>query len=105
CHLGLLLDVPTLGCAKSRLVGRYDAPPPEAGAWTPLVDRGETIGAVVRTRTGVNPLFISVGHRISLETAVALVLQCGRGLRLPEPTRRADRLASARAGIPLTPGP
>jgi deoxyribonuclease V len=96
CHLGLLLDRPALGCAKSRLVGRYDEPPPEPGAWTPLTDHGEVIGAVVRTRAGVKPLFVSVGHRVSLETAVALVLACGRGLRLPEPTRLADQLASGR---------
>ena len=96
CHLGLLHDRPTLGCAKSRLVGEYAEPGAEAGAWSPLLDRGETIGAVVRTRTGVKPLFVSVGHRLSLETAVALVLACCRGVRLPEPTRLADQLASGR---------
>jgi deoxyribonuclease V len=96
CHLGLLLDRPALGCAKSRLIGDYDEPPPEPGAWTPLTHHGEVIGAVVRTRAGVKPLFVSVGHRVSLETAVALVLACARGLRLPEPTRLADQLASGR---------
>jgi deoxyribonuclease V len=96
CHLGLLLDRPTLGCAKSLLVGRYAEPALEAGAWTPLTDRGEVIGAVVRTRTGVKPLFVSVGHRVSLDTAVGLVLACTRGVRLPEPTRLADQLASGR---------
>jgi deoxyribonuclease V len=96
CHLGLLLDLPTLGCAKSPLVGRYEAPADTVGAWTPLVDRGEVIGAAVRTRPGVKPVFVSVGHRISLETAIQLVLACGRGVRLPEPTRLADALASGR---------
>ena len=96
CHLGLLLDRPTLGCAKSRLVGEHAEPGSEAGAWSPLLHHGETIGAVVRTRTGVKPLFVSVGHRLSLETAVSLVLACCHGLRLPEPTRLADQLASGR---------
>ncbi|HLH25685.1 MAG TPA: deoxyribonuclease V [Chloroflexota bacterium] len=96
CHLGLVLDLPTLGCAKSPLVGHYDEPADEVGAWTPLVDRGEVIGAVLRTRPGVKPVFVSVGHRVSLETAIQLVLACGRGVRLPEPTRRADALASGR---------
>jgi deoxyribonuclease V len=96
CHLGLVLDLPTLGCAKSPLVGRYDEPAQEAGAWSPLVDRGELIGAVVRTRAGVKPVFVSVGHRVSLETAIKLVLACTRGVRLPEPTRLADALASGR---------
>jgi deoxyribonuclease V len=96
CHLGLLLDRPALGCAKSVLVGRYDEPPPEAGAWTPLVHQREVVGAAVRTRAGVKPVFVSVGHRVGLETAVALVLACTRGLRLPEPTRLADQLASGR---------
>ncbi len=96
CHLGLLLDRPTIGCAKSPLVGRYAEPGAEVGDWAPVVDRGETVGAAVRTRRGVKPMFVSVGHRVSLETAVKLVLACGRGLRLPEPTRLADQLASGR---------
>ncbi|HLI28727.1 MAG TPA: deoxyribonuclease V [Chloroflexota bacterium] len=92
CHLGVLLDRPAIGCAKSRLVGAYEEPPPVAGAWTPLRDGDEVIGAVVRTRPRARPLFVSVGHRVSLETAVALVLACCRGHRLPEPVRRADAL-------------
>ncbi len=96
CHLGLVLDLPTLGCAKSPLVGRYDEPADAVGAWTPLVDHGEVIGAALRTRPGVKPVFVSVGHRVSLETAIKLVLACGRGVRLPEPTRLADALASGR---------
>jgi deoxyribonuclease V len=106
CHLGLLLDRPALGCAKSLLVGRYTEPGPAVGDWTPLVDRGETVGAALRTRAGVKPVFISIGHRMSLETAVQLALTCARGLRLPEPTRLADRLASQRGGAsPGAPGP
>ncbi len=94
-HLGLWLDLPTIGCAKSLLTGRYAASAlgEDAGSWVPLTDKGETIGAVVRTRTRVNPLFISLGHRISLATSIDYVLKCGRGYRLPEPTRLADKLS------------
>jgi deoxyribonuclease V len=93
-HLGVLIDRPTIGCAKSRLVGHYAPPGPEAGARAPLIEQGETIGMVVRTRVGGAPLFISVGHRVSLATAVEVVLACyrsGSRSRLPEPTRLADR--------------
>jgi deoxyribonuclease V len=96
CHIGLVLDLPTLGCAKSVLVGKYDEPAQQAGAWTPLVHHDEVIGAALRTRVGVKPVFVSVGHRVSLETAIRLVLACTRGVRLPEPTRLADALASGR---------
>jgi len=94
-HLGLWLDLPTIGCAKSLLTGKYDASAlnEEVGSWVPLMNKGETIGAVVRTRTRVNPLFISLGHRISLATSIDYVLKCGRGYRLPEPTRLADKLS------------
>ena len=105
CHLGLLLDRPTLGCAKSTLVGRYAEPADELGAWTPLLADGEVVGAAVRTRPRVKPVFVSVGHRLSLETAIRLVLACSRGHRLPEPTRLADTLASGRATSVLPPGP
>jgi deoxyribonuclease V len=95
-HLGLLLDRPTIGCAKSRLVGRYEEPPPDLGAWRPLVDRGELVGAVVRSRPTGSPLFVSPGHRISIESAVAIVLACVRGRSImPEPTRLADALVKA----------
>ena len=93
-HLGVLIDRPTIGCAKSRLVGHHAPPGPEPGARVPLIDRGETIGMVVRTRAGAAPLFISVGHRVSLATAVEVVLACcppGSRGRLPDPTRLADR--------------
>jgi deoxyribonuclease V len=98
CHLGLLLDLPTIGCAKSILVGRAEEPGPNPGDWTPLVHRGETIGAALRTRPKTKPIYVSIGHRVSLASAIALVSQCGRGYRLPEPTRLADRIASRRDG-------
>jgi deoxyribonuclease V len=89
-HLGLFLERPTIGCAKSRLVGEYDEPERVFGAHTPLVDRGEVVGAAVRTRPRHKPLFVSPGHMISVETAVDLALACCRdGAFLPEPTRLA----------------
>lgn len=94
-HLGLWLNIPTIGCAKSILSGHYkkDELGEEAGSWVPLIDKHEVIGAVVRTRTKVNPMFISVGHLISLETSIRYVLACSKGYRLPEPTRQADKLS------------
>jgi len=93
-HLGVLLDVPTIGCAKSILVGRAETPGPNPGDWTPLVHSGETIGAALRTTKRGGPMFVATGHRVSLESAIRLVLAASRGYRLPEPTRLADRLAS-----------
>ncbi|MGH9804515.1 MAG: endonuclease V [Candidatus Acidiferrales bacterium] len=90
CHLSLVLDTPGIGVAKSLLVGRYDPPDETGGAWSPLVDKGETIGAALRTRAGVQPVYVSVGHRIDLETAIAAVLACCDGYRIPKPTREAD---------------
>jgi deoxyribonuclease V len=90
CHLGVLGDVPTIGVAKSRLVGSYQQPGSKRGAWSKLVDRGETVGAVLRTRSAVQPLFVSVGHRVSLKTAIDCVLRCTRHFRRPEPIRAAD---------------
>ncbi len=92
-HLGVYLDLPSIGCAKSKLWGRYEAPPDEPGRWTPLWDGEEVIGAVLRTQPGASPLFVSIGHRISLENAVATVMACVRGHRLPEPTRLAHLAA------------
>lgn len=92
-HLGVLLDRPTVGCAKSRLCGEYQEPGEQKGSWTPLVDGDEVIGAVVRTRDGVKPVFVSIGHRVDLETAVSLVLSCAPRYRLPETTRWAHRVA------------
>ncbi|MEL6385253.1 MAG: deoxyribonuclease V [Cyanobacteria bacterium J06626_18] len=99
-HLGLILDRPTIGVAKSRLIGTHADLPPEKGAWVPLLDKGETIGAVLRSRTNTNPLFISSGHKISLPTALDYVLRCTPKYRLPETTRLADRLASNRGAMP-----
>ncbi|HHN75314.1 MAG TPA: endonuclease V [Acidobacteria bacterium] len=89
CHLGLALDLPTVGVAKSLLVGSYREPGVARGCSTALRDRGEVIGRVLRTRRGVRPLFVSVGHRISLDSARKLVLRWARRWRLPEPTRQA----------------
>jgi len=92
-HLGLWLDLPTIGCAKSILTGHHAPLGEEVGDWVPLRADGETIGAVVRTRAHVKPMIISPGHRISLETSVRYVLACSKGYRLPEPTRLADKLS------------
>ena len=94
CHLGVLTDIPSIGVAKSRLIGTHEDLPPEKGQWVPLVDKGETIGAVLRTRTNVNPVYVSIGHRVSLKTAIDYVLRCTTRFRLPETTRWAHRLAS-----------
>ena len=92
-HLGVLLDKPTIGCAKSRYIGTHDQPDREAGCYTDLFDGEELIGAVMRTRTDVKPLYISVGHKIDLPTALDFVLECCVGYRLPEPTRLAHQAA------------
>jgi deoxyribonuclease V len=89
CHVGLWLNRPCVGCAKSYLIGDYDEPAPEAGSTAPLRHKDEIIGSVVRTKTGINPLFVSVGHKIDLPSAVHLVLNTTRGYRVPEPTRQA----------------
>ena len=99
CHLGVLLDVPTIGVAKSRLYGTYDTErlTAEPGSVVPLLDRTRwhVIGSVVRTKLRTNPLFISPGHKISIDSATRLVLDCLRGYRLPEPTRQAHNLITA----------
>lgn len=95
CHLGLLLDIPSIGVAKSRLIGTHGEVPEKKGGWAALEDTGEVIGAVLRTRMGVKPVYVSVGHRISLATAIDYVLRCTTRYRLPETTRRAHWLASA----------
>jgi deoxyribonuclease V len=92
-HLGVWLDLPTIGCAKSILTGHHKPPGEEAGSWVPLNADGEVIGAVLRTRAHVKPMIISLGHRISLETSLRYVLACCKGYRLPEPTRQADKLS------------
>jgi deoxyribonuclease V len=93
-HLGLLVNLPAIGVAKSRLVGEHADIPDQRGAWQSLLDKGETIGAVLRTRSGTKPLYVSAGHRISLPTAIAYVMQCTTKYRLPETTRFAHKLAS-----------
>ena len=93
-HLGIFLDVPSVGCAKSRLTGRYEEPGPEKGSATELVDRGEVVGRVVRTRKNVSPVFVSVGNRLSLDGAVELVLACSPKYRLPETSRQAHNAAN-----------
>lgn len=95
-HLGLLTDIPSLGVGKSRLFGSHDTVPQKRGAWTPLKHGDEIIGAVLRTRAGVKPVYVSPGHRIDLETALRYVMGCTTQYRLPETTRLADRLASGR---------
>ncbi len=96
CHLGLLLDLPTIGVAKSRLVGQHDEPPAAAGGRAELRDGPDLIGLVLRTRDGVSPVYVSVGHRIGLQEAAEWVLRLCRGYRLPEPTRLADQLSKGR---------
>ncbi|OOG23533.1 endonuclease V [Thioalkalivibrio denitrificans] len=97
-HLGVLTDLPAIGVGKTRLIGTHEAVPEERGAWRALYDKEEVIGAVLRTRTRVKPVYVSVGHCLSLETAVELVLKAAPRYRLPEPIRRADRLASQSTG-------
>jgi deoxyribonuclease V len=89
CHIGLWLEVPAIGCAKSRLTGRSGELGREAGSTAPLVDRKEVVGMVVRTKTGVQPVYVSPGHLIDLDSSVRWVLASCRGYRLPEPTRQA----------------
>ena len=95
-HLGLILDKPTIGCAKSRLWGRYEEPDSEQGAYTYLTDKEEVIGAAVRTRANVRVVYVSIGHRISLDSARMWVLACCQGYRLPETTRYAHNAASGK---------
>lgn len=91
-HLGVLTGIPTVGCAKSRLLGEAAEPGDEVGAWEPLMYEGRTVGAVLRTRAGVRPLYVSVGHMVDLASALKAVLACLRGFRLPEPQRMAHLL-------------
>jgi deoxyribonuclease V len=93
-HLGVLLDRPTIGVAKTRLVGTYEEPGEERGAWSCLMDHGECIGAVLRSRSGVKPIYISPGHKLSLRQSIAITMACSGRYKLPETTRWAHRLAS-----------
>lgn len=92
-HVGVLADLPAIGVGKSRLTGRYEEPGPERGDWSPLVHRRETVGAVLRTRARVSPVFVSTGHRVDLPTAIRLVLDLTSKYRLPDPIRAADALS------------
>jgi deoxyribonuclease V len=94
CHLGVLTGIPAIGVGKTRFIGRYELVGHEKGSWQPLWDAGEIVGAVLRTRTAVKPVYVSVGHKVSLATAVSYTLQCTPQYRLPETTRQAHRLAS-----------
>ena len=94
CHLGWILDVPCIGVAKSRLLGSFDPPAQRRGAAAPLVDQGEVVGAALRSRVGVKPVFVSIGHRVTLDSAIALSMACIGRYRVPETTRHAHRLAS-----------
>jgi deoxyribonuclease V len=111
-HVGVILDIPSIGVAKKRLYGKYNEPPDSEGSWTPLINpnrgslkslpldprpdrgyprsQGNTIGAVVRTKKGTKPVFVSIGHKIDLRTAVRITRECTKGYRIPEPTRKAD---------------
>lgn len=89
-HMSIVLDVPGVGVAKSRLIGTFEDPAPEAGAYSPLMDNGEQIGLVLRTRPRVRPLFISIGHKVDLASAAELAVACCTSYRVPEPTRQAD---------------
>jgi deoxyribonuclease V len=101
CHLGWLLDKPCIGVAKSRLIGSFEPPEQRRGAATLLIDREEVVGAALRSRAGVKPVFVSIGHRVTLDSAVTLAMACTRRYRLPETTRHAHRLASGpRATLP-----
>lgn len=95
-HLGVLTGLPSIGIGKSRLVGDFDEPGPQRGDHTPLLFKGNQVGWVLRSKPRCKPLFVSPGHRVSVEACLPLVLECLRGYRLPEPTRLADRLASRR---------
>jgi deoxyribonuclease V len=94
CHMGILIDRPSLGCAKSLLVGTCETPQPARGSTAPLEHRGERIGMAVRTRDNVRPVYVSIGHRLSLSAAVKVVLASSIGFRLPEPVRLADQLVA-----------
>ena len=97
-HAGLLLGRPAIGAAKSRLIGTHAEPPPDAGTHAPLEHRGEVIGAVLRTRVNVRPIYVSVGHLVTLEDAIAVTMACVTRYRLPEPTRLAHQLVTRNRG-------
>jgi deoxyribonuclease V len=95
CHVGVLYDIPAIGCAKTRLIGESSVPEQSRGSSCPIIDAGEMIGAVLRTQSAVRPVYVSVGHRISVETACHWVLRLAPAYRIPEPLCAANRLAKA----------
>ncbi len=97
-HLGLFLNTPTIGCAKSLLCGQHEEPGVESGSYAEVLDRGETIGAALRTKLGVKPIYVSIGHKVDLQTAIYWAMNCCRGHRLPEPTRLAHLAAGGNLG-------
>ncbi len=103
-HVGLLYDMPTIGCAKSILVGTHEELGQEAGVHAALVDRDEVVGAAVRTRDSTKPVYVSIGHKVDLQSAVEWVLACTKGYRLPEPTRLAHQAAAGRIAVGLRRG-
>jgi deoxyribonuclease V len=96
-HIGVLLDIPTIGCAKSRLIGDFQEPGRAKGSWSPLSYQGRLVGAVLRTRENVRPVFVSPGHRIDLKGSVDAVMRAVSTCRLPDPIRRADHLSRLEA--------
>ncbi len=104
-HLGLLLNTPTIGCAKSLLYGKHEPVDTKAGSCKEITDQRAVIGAVLRTKTGISPIYVSIGHKVDLPTALYWVMACCRDYRIPEPTRLAHRAASNKAlSIPLPTG-
>ncbi len=95
CHVGLLINRPTFGCAKSVLVGKFEEPGEERGSWSEMIDKGEVVGAALRTKTRTQPIYVSPGHLIDLKSAIRLTLDADGGYRQPEPTRRAHLLVNA----------
>ena len=104
-HLGLFLNTPTIGCAKSLLCGQYEEPGIEPGSYAEVVDKGDTIGAVLRTKPGVKPVYVSIGHKVDLQAAIYWVLECCQGYRLPEPTRLAHLAAGGNLKLERTAAP
>jgi len=100
CHLGVLTGIPTVGVAKTLLIGKHEPLDASRGSWVPLMDGEEVIGAAVRTRRGVRPVYVSVGHLVDLDTAVEWTLRCAPHYRLPETTRWAHKVAGEVGRVP-----